>query len=185
MEGGPDAGDAAAPPIEQQIAANRQRVERLAHRLNGWSDDTQDIVQEVMVRALIGAGKFRGNAEIETWLTRITINCCRSHQRKRWLARMLTRRTPTGTDSTTDIIDAIATKPEQSDSPTENDETAAAVRNAVEQLGPRYREPVVLHYLEGMEVERVASLLGVSPNAVSVRLYRARTKLRTLLDDLI
>jgi len=63
----------------------------------------------------------------------------------------------------------------------ERRERAAAVRRAVAGLSARYREVVVLHYLEGMEIGEVGRTLGVSANAVAVRLHRARGMLRETL----
>src|SRR5262245_50155020 len=88
--------------FEQLVAQHQSRVARLAQRLLGWRDaDVQDVVQEVFVCAWAHLASFRGESSIETWLTRLTINQCRSHRRRRLarvslLARFVHKRPPAG-----------------------------------------------------------------------------------------
>ena len=65
------------------------------------------------------------------------------------------------------------------------EETSQQVRNAVAALPPRDREVIVLFYLEELPVAQVAQLLGAKPNAIEVRLHRARQRLKTQLAGLI
>jgi RNA polymerase sigma-70 factor (ECF subfamily) len=51
----------------------------------------------------------------------------------------------------------------------------------VDQLPPKYREPVVLHYFEDFAVPEIGQALGLSAGAVEVRLTRARQKLKRML----
>jgi RNA polymerase sigma-70 factor (ECF subfamily) len=60
-------------------------------------------------------------------------------------------------------------------------ERSEQVRRAVRELPVRYREVVVLRYLEGMDAEGTARVLGLSRNAMEVRLHRAKRRLREML----
>jgi len=64
----------------------------------------------------------------------------------------------------------------------ERKETAAIVREAIARLPDQYREVLVLRDIEERDTSEAAALLGTTPNAVKVRLHRARQALRTLLD---
>ena len=55
------------------------------------------------------------------------------------------------------------------------------VRNAIDRLPLNYRSVLLLRDIEELDTERTASLLAVTPNAVKIRLHRARQALRTLL----
>jgi len=66
-----------------------------------------------------------------------------------------------------------------------DNETLEKVRRAVRALPPRYREPVVLKYLQMLPTSRIAQMLGISNNALQVRLNRARKKLKPHLAELI
>ena len=163
------AGDQTA--FDELVRAHRDRVTRLASRLLGWPDEVDDVVQDVFLAAYRSLGRFRGEARIDTWLTTITLNRCRSVRRWRWLRLRLPRRA-------TPQREASSGRPDQ---PAENAELLAEVREAVRHLAQTDREAIVLRYLEGASVDTIASLLGVSRGAVEVRLSRARNRLRDVL----
>jgi len=79
------AGDSAA--VAAFVRNHEPAMRRLVGRITVWSDETDDIVQDVFATALVALPKFRGECEIETWLTRIAINRCRRHLRRKRLAR--------------------------------------------------------------------------------------------------
>jgi RNA polymerase sigma-70 factor (ECF subfamily) len=64
-------------------------------------------------------------------------------------------------------------------------ERFSRVRKAVRALPPRYREVVVLRYLQGLETAEICRLLAITSNALNVRLTRAREKLKADLSELI
>ena len=59
------------------------------------------------------------------------------------------------------------------------------VRRSVAALPAKYREAVVLTYLQGLEADEIGRMLGISKNALHVRLSRARDRLREELQELI
>ena len=59
------------------------------------------------------------------------------------------------------------------------------VRRAVTALPPKYREPVVLRYLQELSTDKISRILGISENALQVRLSRARKRLKQELAELI
>lgn len=162
--------------FEQVVATCRPRVERLARRLLAWQGDVEDVVQEVFLAVLEKAPRFRGEASLETWLTAITVNKCRSHRRG-WLRRM-------------NFLKRTREKsPAQCFTPADSGamaaEAFAKVRAALQALSARDREVVVLYHLEQLPIEQVARVLDVKRNAAQVRLHRARQRLRGLLADLV
>jgi RNA polymerase sigma factor (sigma-70 family) len=160
------AGEASA--FEEVVALYQLKVARLAHRLLGWRADVDDLVQEVFLTALTKASAFRGEASLWTWLTIITLNHCRSHLRRQAVIRRLKT--------------ALLGLPKaRADQRPLDGETSLQVRLAVAALATRDREVVVLFYLEQRRTSEIAELLGISTNAVDVRLHRARQKLKIAL----
>jgi len=155
--------DSAFDRIVEQHSAE---VAALANRLLGWPGDVDDIVQEVFLAAFLGLRKFRGECRLRTWLFTITINKCRSFRHRRLLH-----------------LRAFPQSPASSQSPM-NAEDFDRVRRAVAALPAKYREPVVLTYLEGLEADEISRMLGISKNALHVRLSRARERLRSELVEL-
>ncbi|MHB1036502.1 MAG: RNA polymerase sigma factor [Pirellulales bacterium] len=168
------AGDTAA--FDRIVALHQVRVARLAYRLLGWPDEVDDVVQEVFLAAFKGLRKFRGQSKLSTWLTTIAINKCRSHGRKRLLRlNFLTRLLAAGENKP-------AALPER---PLMDREKLGRVRQAVQTLPARYREVVVLRYLEEMSIGEISEVLALSRNAVEVRLTRGRNRLKGLLAGLV
>ena len=149
-------------------------VQRLVRRLTAWAGDADDLVQDVLVAALAARAKFRGQSTLETWITRVTVNCVRAHRRKQWVRSRLFGGWTRGLDH------GDAGEP-PSDLGAELKEQAQRVREAVARLPRASRETIVLHYLEEMTVDETAAALNVRRGTVEVRLTRARRQLRELL----
>jgi RNA polymerase sigma-70 factor (ECF subfamily) len=167
-------GDARA--FDELVATYRPRVTRLAYRLLGWKGDVEDVVQEVFLAALKHLGRFRGQASLNTWLTAITVNACRSRRRRLLMQWRFFRRARNG---------PIPESAPAADQSPIDAETFACVRSAVQALPARDREVIVLHYLEHLPADEIAALLRVSRGAIEVRLHRARQRLKTVLGTLI
>ena len=161
--------------FERIVEIHSEGVGVLANRLLCWGGDVEDVVQDVFLAAFVGLKKFRFQCSLKTWLFTITINKCRTHRYKRML-RLRRRRgmaencAAGGKDAAGRVLDA---------------ERFAGVRRAVERLPMRYREPVVLRYLEDLETDEISRVLGISKNALQVRLSRARKLLKGHLAGVI
>ena len=60
---------------------------------------------------------------------------------------------------------------------------AFALRTALRSLPADYREPLEMQVLGGFSCDEIATILDISSSAVMTRLFRARKKMRELLDD--
>ena len=159
----PPFGRAAFDRIVERYATD---VAALANRLLGWPGDVEDVTQEVFLSAFLGLKKFRCDCSLKTWLFTITINKCRSYRYKRKLRRLQT------------IGIKIRPTPAETDSSLKDEEQFTRVRYALARLPAKYREPLVLRYLQELPTNEIARILGVSRNTLNVRLSRARERLR-------
>jgi RNA polymerase sigma-70 factor (ECF subfamily) len=148
----------------------------LANRLLGWPGEVEDIVQDVFLAGFLGLKKFRCECSLKTWLFTITINKCRSYRYKRILYLRFFSRAAAKASA---VLDPTADKVLM------DDETFDKVRLAVQALPAKYREPVVLRYLQELSMGEIARILGISRNTLQVRLSRARERLRGDLAELI
>ena len=160
--------------FDELVAAHQPRVTRLAYRLLGWRGDVDDVVQDVFLAALKHGHRFRNEASIATWLTAITLNKCRSHQRRRQLWRRIFGRRES--DPTLEPASGAS-----AEHPVSSAETSARVRSAVEGLSQKDREVIVLRYFENLTAADIAAMTGQSTNAIDVRLHRARARLADAL----
>jgi RNA polymerase sigma-70 factor (ECF subfamily) len=170
-EGAADSPEAEPPAFDRLVAAHQRDVLRLAYRLLGWSEDAEDVVQEVFLSVYRNLSCYRGDGSIRAWLARLTVNQCRTHQRRRILRWQLA----------TGFWRQRKGEPHSTDHRIYEEERWAAVREAVKRLPQRDREVIVLRYFEEMPLEEIGRVLGTRVNAVEVRLHRARAKLEQRL----
>ena len=163
-------GDGSA--FDRIVSEHAADVQALAGRLLGWDGDVEDVVQEVFLAAFLGLKRFKGASSLGTWLYSITINKCRSHRHR----RRVRLRVFSGPNK--DRADSAASKPM-------TDDDFDRVRIAVRSLPVKYREVVVLKYLQELSTEKICEILGVSGNVVYVRLNRARAMLKDKLSNLM
>jgi RNA polymerase sigma-70 factor (ECF subfamily) len=151
-------------------------IAALANRLLGWSGEVDDVTQDIFLAAYLGLKKFRCESSLKTWLFTITVNKCHNYRYK----RMLRLRRISKVAEKTHLSSTESPDKTQMDS-----ETFDRVRQAIETLPAKYREPVILRYLQELPTEQISKILGISRNALQVRLNRARERLRHILADLI
>jgi RNA polymerase sigma-70 factor, ECF subfamily len=158
------------------------RMLATARRLLGSEDDARDALQDAFLCAFKSVARFKGDSALSTWLHRILINSAlmRLRSRKRHPEEQMDDLLPQF-DQRGDWIDGRdgSVSP---DIALETFETRAMVRRCVEQLPPSHRIVLLLRDIEELDTEEVALLLGVTTNAVKIRLHRARQALKTLIE---
>jgi len=149
-------------------------VATLANRLLGWPGDVEDVTQDIFLAAFLGLKKFRCECSLKSWLFTITINKCRTNRYKRRLRlrRFLQK------------VDKVSVSSAREEKDMDADEFRH-VRRAVAALSAKYREPVVLRYLQELGTDEISRILGISKNTLNVRLSRARKRLRGDLAEII
>jgi RNA polymerase sigma-70 factor (ECF subfamily) len=157
------------------IENNHHDVATLANRILGWPGEVDDICQEVFLGAFLGMKRFKGNSSLKTWLFKITINKCRTHQHRRMRRLRIFNKVFIPSDDHSHSVNKATTE----------DKNSLRIRWAVRSLPARYREPIVLRYFNEMSIDQTSSLLGVKKSTLNVRLNRARNMLKNELKDLI
>jgi RNA polymerase sigma-70 factor (ECF subfamily) len=157
--------------IVEQYSAD---VATLANRLLGWPVEVDDVTQEIFLAAFLGLKKFRCECSLKSWLFTITINKCRSHRYKRKLRQL----------PQTGSHEKLPTATYRTNVSSMDAEDFNRVRQAIAGLPARYREPVVLKYLQELGTDEISRILGISKNTLHVRLSRARKRLEAELAEL-
>lgn len=175
-------GEAAA--FEELVAERSGEIYGLLFRLTENSEEARDLTQETFLRAFQSIGRFRGEADLRTWIYRIAINQARN--RWRWWRRRHKDST-VSLDATQGQSNqtVIATLAESSDNPEQQTlahERESALRSALQQVGRAYRETVVLRDIEGFTYEEIATTLGINVGTVKSRLARGRQELKRKLE---
>lgn len=167
-------GDASA--FDKIVEEYSDQVAMLANRMLGWGGDVEDVVQDVFLSAFTGLKKFRSKSSLKTWFFTITMNKCRTHRYRRMLRLKFFSKVGFRSSART-VCGANKT--------TMDDEKFNRIRRAVMALPAKYREPVVLKYLQELPTSHICQVLGISESNLHTRLSRARKQLKQSLAELI
>lgn len=143
------------------------RVYAIVRRLAGDDEQAADWAQDAWIRVVRSLPGFRGESRFTTWLHRIAVNAALQGQRSN------TRR-----DARIDYIERLPELGSSDLSPT----TRLALERAVDRLPTGMRRVLVLHDIEGYTHEEIGEMLGVNPGTCKSQLFKARAKLREMLD---
>ncbi len=160
-------GDARA--MAQLYGRYSQRVFNVVCRMVG-RQEAEELAQDAFVRVFKGVGGFRGSSALGTWIYRLTMNLCLSHLAKRKRRRRLQERYEREQVA---IWEAPKTR-----SPW----LRARLERALAELPDGYRAVLILHDVEGLSHQEVASILGCREGTSKSQLHKARLRMRTLLE---
>ncbi len=167
--------------LEQQS----ELVFNLALRLTGNRSDAEDLAQDALLRALRALPKFRGDSKLSTWVYTITMNTWKNRVRAE-KSRGFWKTISFGVLGGEKDDDKPDFEPKGEDAPLdqnlEKEGTAAVVQKALLQLDADDRAIVVLREIEERSYGEIGAVLGLPEGTVKSRLFRARAKLKTLLD---
>lgn len=180
--GGLRAGNSAA--FEQLVRTTTPRLLAVARRIVGNEEDARDTVQDAFISAFKALDRFAGDAKLSTWLHRIVVNTAlmRLRTRKRRPEEPLDSLLPAFKDDGHQQHEPVEWR-DGADVALERNETRAFVRAQIDRLSETYRTVLLLRDIEELSTPEVARALGISENAVKIRLHRARQALRALLDE--
>ena len=161
--------------FEVFFANNQKRVFSIALNFFGGNEQlAKDITQQVFLKIFTSLENFRGEAEITTWLYRVTVNACIDEQRKARKFLFLP-----------DLFGFNEPKTNRSqDEKVYDREISDEVQKAVAKLKPKFRLPILLKYIENLSYEEIAKILDCSPGTIASRLNRGHKMLAGKLGHL-
>src|SRR6266566_7074241 len=178
MTGTPDARALAAGQLAQQatggdLDAFEELVRRMQRRVYGFAyqhlrdlDEAHDLTQEIFVKLYRNLARYDADRPFEPWFWKLAANSTINYRRKR---------VPTPTDQSADRASTGAESALPAHDP--------ALVDALAQLDPAYRLPILLHYYADLPLDQVAQSLNLTVPAIKSRLHRARAMLRNTLAE--
>jgi len=142
-------------------------------------DDTDEILQECLIRIYKHLGTLREVAKFPGWISRMIVNQCHSHRLKRARTVM---------ESTDDLVEVndrdVMWQNPQAGNPRKilmRKEIMADINRAIRELPPRQRSAIVLFEVEGFSIRQIANTMECSEGAVKFNIHQARKKLKASL----
>lgn len=178
------AGDAAA--FDTLVTRYSADIYALLFRITENAEEAGDLMQETFLKALKAISKFRGEADLKTWLFRIAIN--ESRNRHRWWKRRRRDSTvsldaPLG-QGETPLSETVSGNSSDPETETLRRERGKKLLRALNDLPDIFREAIVLCDIEGLTYEEIARTLDVNIGTVKSRIARGRDELRKKLADI-
>ena len=140
-------------------------------------DDTDDILQNVFLKAWQGLDNFRGDARLSTWLYRIANN-----ETINFLQRQ--KDTTISLSTTEDGNQEQIRIQLESDPYFDGEETEIQLQQAVQSLPPKQRQVFNMKYFQEMKYEDISEALGTSIGALKASYHHAVQKITTFFENL-
>jgi len=155
------------------LDAFEELIRRLQRQVYGFAyqhlrdrDEAHDLTQEIFVKLYRNLARFDADRPFEPWFWKLAANTTINYRRKR---------VPMPAEPSPEDESRAADPPAQHD---------PVLVDALAQLDPAYRLPILLHYYADLSLEQVSHSLSLSIPAVKSRLHRARAQLRNSLAEL-
>lgn len=165
------------------VRRHNRKVFRVISRFFRNPSQVEDMAQDVFVKAYTQLSSYQGKGSFEGWLSRIATNTCLNELRTQ-------KRHPESlasdmTDGETSWLDEQPSKTSSSDSPEAKAIAADLADKILERLSPEDRMVLTLTDGEELSIKEVAELTGWSQAKVKVQAFRARRRMRKVVEQLL
>lgn len=157
--------------LDSLIREHGDELKRIAFLYLNDLAESEDIIQEVFIKAYQKLDDFRQEASYKTWLIRMTINQCKDH-RKKWSVRHIFYRDELPEHKSSSRTET--TYIEQ--------ETSGELARQLAALSPKFREVLILFYYKELTMNEIADVLEIKQNTVKSRLLRGKKALKERLE---
>ncbi|HTY36674.1 MAG TPA: sigma-70 family RNA polymerase sigma factor [Bacteroidota bacterium] len=166
--------------FEEIVRRYQRQVANIIYLTLGNREEVDDLSQEVFVRVFRSLDRFEFDSSLYSWIYRIAVNLCIDEIRKKKIRKLIPldflseqkfegeKRTKEATTGSDELL---------------MKEKKEIIRGALDRLSPLHRTVVLLREYQDLSYGEIAKTLGISPQAVKSRLFRAREELRVMLKD--
>ncbi|WP_432284782.1 RNA polymerase sigma factor [Aminobacter sp. BA135] len=169
--------------IRALIKRNNQRLFRIARAVTRDDAEAEDVVQEAYVRAFTRLDSFKGEALFSTWLTKIALNEAITRIRKRRPSAELDELDNAAAGNGGQVIMfPTSLTPPGADAELGRGQVRALLEQAIDELPAAFRIVFILRDVEEMSIDETAAQLGLKPETVKTRLFRARKLMRAAIE---
>ena len=148
--------------FERLVMEHKSTIYSVCYMFVESTAEADDLFQEVLINLWEGYEGFRGESSLRSWVYRVSMNTCISYKRKKRLKTV-------PLELSAEVIGGDSDQSSQT----------AQLHRRISRLEPIDRA-IVLLWLENLPYDEIASIVGISTRAVSVRLVRIKEKLKSI-----
>lgn len=144
----------------------------LSLRMMKHKEEAEEVAQDTFIKVYRSLDKFKGDSKFSTWIYKVTYNSCldRLKKNKRQQATVtIDAFTEHKLKSLETAFDLMAA-----------DEKKSAIEACLDQLPSEDSFLITLYYFEEQSLDEISKVVGLKPNNIKVKLFRARKKLATI-----
>lgn len=154
--------------FEELVKKYHTYLLKVGHNYLYKTDEVEDAIQTTYLKAFENLHKFKADSAFKTWLIRIMINECKQANRRINVFRRYQHKVSIKTYSLSYACEQEVI----------NEEVKSQLAKAIANLSPIYKSVVIQRLLVGSSTQDAAQNLGISEEAVKIRLFRAKKQLR-------
>lgn len=154
------------------ILRYKEKISRYARKFLSETEDINDIIQDVFIKTYININSFDSKRKFSSWLYRIAHNELVNHLKKHSKRKVLSLfdfDTILPTKDGTDYLEEFVQK-----------EFKEKVNTYLDKLESKYKEPIILYYLQELSYQEIADIMQIPVSTVGVRINRAKNIMKKL-----
>jgi len=167
------------------VDRHSRSVFRLAYRMTGNEQDSEDVVQETFLRAYKQIHRYEARSSFSTWLYRIASNYSLDLVRRKKRHGEVALQESATEEEMGEVVHAVASGDPGPDRLLFSGAVQDKVAATLNELSAQERTAFVLRHFEGQSIEEISGTLGLSNNAAKHSIFRAVQKLRRALEPLV
>ena len=161
--------------FEKLVSPHFNNLYKLAYRLTGQRDNAEDLVQDLLLKIYPRLEEIQGIDKLAAWLSRVLYRLFIDQYRQQ-------QRSPINLMSDEDVIyDTHASNMAGPADVANAELTQELINSALEQLNEDRRILIMLHDVEGYNLQEINDMTGIPVGTIKSRLSRARNKLRKII----
>jgi RNA polymerase sigma-70 factor, ECF subfamily len=167
--------------FERLVQKYNQTILNLVYHYIGARNDVEDVAQKIFTKVYFSLPKFDDRRPFFPWLYRIAINQCYDELR-RIRRRKIHTFSELSIEETSHIEKLISQNEVPLDSEEHQQEMQSLLKKVLDQLPDQQKMAVILRDIEGVPYVKMAEILKCTEQAARLKVFRARTRLKTLLE---
>jgi RNA polymerase sigma-70 factor (ECF subfamily) len=172
-------GDSLA--FEELVRKYQQTILNLAYHYLGYQRDFEDVAQKIFTKVYFSLPKFDTRRPFFPWLYRIAVNQCYDELRRMRRAKVRTF-SELSTEETNSVENLISQPDVSISTDEERREMFVLLQKLLAQLPDQQRMAIVLRDIEDISYSKMAEMLKCTEQAARLKVFRARARLKTLVD---
>lgn len=167
--------------FEVLVARYEKSIFNYIYGLVRQRQEAEDLTQEAFVKAFFALQTYNCSFEFSTWMYRIARNVCLDYFRRQKIRSFLSLNAPVGEEEG-EFGDFLADGKDPEEGILKG-ELLERLSKAIGELPLKFREVIVLHYVEELPYEEIAKILNLPVGTVKTYIHRAKGKLKELLGE--